>query len=111
MLHHVLVYQCTIVEETSVTQLIYLIITDGLNGHAGQNVLLVILRCNNTSDTTTSIRNLRSRYKLEYEIRITGFFTEIKDVEQVPSLLILCIEVMYAVSVIPEHTEILSCRL
>ena len=97
-----------ILEETNVTELVQLVVSDGLYSHVFAEVIQVRLGCSNCCDTGTREAYLGGRSKFINNVRISCFRTLIKDLKK--EILIVIIEMVDAVSVIPVNTEVRCCR-
>ena len=72
---HVLMHTFNILEETHVSQLVDLIMTDSLDSHVLSEVSQVSRRGRNRCDSGAREADLRSGNKLVCQIRIASFFT------------------------------------
>ena len=90
------------------TQLIDLVVTDGLIGQYLQDILNVCFRSIDRSHTGPRESDLGCGHKFIYHIRISRFFTLGKNLRN--TVLIIFVKMMDTISIIPENTEIRGCR-
>ena len=106
MLLHMLPDSFQIFEIPDVTELIQLIMADGLNGHLLFDILQIIIRSGNSRNAGTRKADLRCGAEFIYQIRISGFFTFMQNFQDI--ILIIVVQVMYIIGIVPVDAEILS---
>ena len=89
-----------------VAQLVHLIVADRLDPQLGNDILKVVGRRRQRRDAASGESNLGSGGELVDQVRITRSLALHEDLDQV--ILLVLIQVMHAVSVIPENSEIVS---
>ena len=109
MLSHMLHHAVNVLKETYMAQLIYLVVSDGLDLQLLFDIFQVILRSSQGCNTGTGEADLGCRSKLIYQIRISCALALCQNLNQM--VLIMVIQMVYTVGVIPVNTEVLCCRL
>ena len=104
MKHHAV----DILEETHMTQLVQLVMADGLNRHLLFDEVDISLGSADGCHTGTREAYLGCGTELEDHIRVSFLLAGHEDLNQV--ILLVLIEVMDAISVVPVDTEVLCCR-
>ena len=70
MLFHMLMHAIHILKEAYVTQLIELVMTDGLDGHLLLDIFDIVLGCGNAGDTRARKADLGCGAEFKYHIRV-----------------------------------------
>ena len=109
MLLHVVHHSVNVLEETHVTKLVQLIVSDRLDAHLLADVLQVCRGRRDRRHAGTWEAYLGGGAEFKYHIRVALFFTFHQDLDQV--ILLVVIQMVDAVCVIPVNTEILRRRL
>ena len=100
---------CKILKESYMTELIQLVMADGLDLHIFAEIVQVCFGRSHCRDTGTRETDLGSGSKFIYHIRIASLSALVQYLEK--EILILVIKMMNTVSVVPVNTEIRSRRL
>ena len=109
MLAHVFDQTVNITEEADMTQLVDLVMTDGLMSQVGQEVIHIVRAGRNRRDTAAREGDLGSRRELIYQIRVSCPLAFCQNLNQI--ILTVIIEMVHAVGIVPEDTEIICGRL
>ena len=106
---HMLVHILSVSEILNVTELIELVVSDGLNRHYLLYLRKVLGRCRHNSNTRAGVRDLGGRRKVEHSVIVTRLTASLEDIKKNVSALL--VELVNSVSVVPEDTEVGSCGL
>ena len=108
MLSHVCMKTLKILEESYVTKLIQLVMSDCLNLHIVAEIIQICLGSCNSCDTGAWEAYLGSGCEFVNKIRISGFHTLTENLNK--EILIVVIKMVDAVCIIPVNTEIRCSR-
>ena len=107
MLLHVLYHAVDILEEPGVAQLVYFVVADGLDLHLLADLSQVGVGSADGGDTGAGEADLGSRRELVDHIRVPFLLALHQDLQEI--VLFILVEMVDAVSVVPEDPEIF-CR-
>ena len=89
------------------TELVNLVVANGLHRHDRLDLLEVVLRCRKNGNARAGIRDLRGRCKIENHVLAAGLAALLENIQQLVAALL--IELVHNVSVVPENAEIGGC--
>ena len=104
MQSHVLFHTNDIPKETNVAQLVYFIVTNGLVGKLFLNIFHIVMGSGNGGNARAGETDFRGGSKFIHHIGIACFFAFIQNFNKF--ILNIIIQMMNAVSVIPENSKI-----